>query len=381
MLDLYKTANITVDGADGLSALSWEWAAGKAIEGAGSALTNYALNKILGPNPWETSVTQQLSEISLKLDQVLNEIKALRPYIRDEIRQQWRDKLRAGVYANIIGVGTSIAAAREQGNLSGNDVEQLNIYVNNLGTSIREICSYSDNQGNPLGMPLYSSVCSGIIMFNIGQRVLQISKTTINADMEYFKTRFKDWSSILEQQAKTMIDNIQASERELTDFPREGFVSWTGYHGQAYLDAGPTGEGQSDFVCYFKGRIDGGLTNDFRKSGELEIVPVGRFIDLAYDHAYPLDRLPDSAFPLIPQYLTQFRPPQDGHFGIEQPGTNINQRFVAERNFSDLVIIKLNAKRNSVISTWDDIRKLQSVAGAIADWAVKFEELKIGVAK
>src|ERR1700740_2809479 len=80
---------------------SWDTLLDKGVAGAESAIASAVLSEILGPDAWEREVTDDLTAVIGKLDQILTEIRALRQFITDALRSSWREILRVNVQARI----------------------------------------------------------------------------------------------------------------------------------------------------------------------------------------------------------------------------------------------------------------------------------------
>lgn len=375
MLDLYINAKITVQNSDGLIFPSWKWALQSAGGGVLSAAAGMVFDEIVGPSNWERETTEKLNQIIAKLDEILNEIAALRTFITEEGRERWRETLKARICGRIEDIAGHITSARDRGAISADDRIQLHSATASLKEAIGDIAAYSDKSGNPLGMPLYVSVAAAVPILHVAQRLLSISKEILNNDLDRFSATMKQWSSIMEKKAKEMIDQIQPFEAYLTTFPQTGFIAWTSYSGQDYLDSGPTREGHPNYICWGKGSLEGGLNSGFVSTG-WEKVEIGSYIEALHQVPDPLWQAASTIFPLIEHSNAQYSTGRaDQRLDIGQNGI-IKSHAQVEYQLSAM-ITKLNQKRGEVLQMWRDARQAQGVAQDMLDQAEFFQSLKI----
>jgi hypothetical protein len=356
MLDLIVAATVTKGGTDTLIIPSWDWALDKAADGIMGAVAGAVLKEIIGPTPWERDVTDKLSTIIVKLDEILREIKALQKYITAEGRQRWIEVFQAGLLGRIGDIRDSIETIRDNGQLNEEDNLQLRDSTTRLKALIGDISNYTGASGEPLGLPLFAAIAAAVPMLVVGQKILGVSATATNKDLARWQSVFQTWSSILQQRAKELIDQTTPMEASLLNLPHAGFVSWTGRYGEDYLTAGPDG-GAPDFICYAEGRITGGIDDDFVVDG-LEIIPLGHLPDLINNLNSEFYKAPRTLFPALPDSFAGWGPTQP----LTAGGNGTIVTLDAARRRLQIVVDRYNQSRFEILERWTLIRQTQGVA-------------------
>ncbi|WP_155636031.1 DUF4200 domain-containing protein [Burkholderia stagnalis] len=334
-----------------LDKLTWDKIFDDAIEGASSALVKTGLSILFGPTPWESKVSGQLQTIIGRLDDILDEIRALRTYIRDEQRKQYRDALHAQLTTHIATLTSYMAGIRQERKLEGNLKYLFLDAVESLTDGIGYIANHNESETNrPIGIPLFAAVESGLVMLIVCQRILDLPTSTTKKLIADYTKIFKIWGDSLINDCQPIISAINSESTYLCDFPHRGALEAGGVGGSTIRSAiQPT-----ESICYAV--IDGGLDKPF------VLIRVE-----AEEYPKSESHLPTSRFPFPYSYT--------GGPNIFGETTWIVGGLTGTADRATRMVQDLNNRRNDLLENLEQLRKVQLMIDSIASAPARLARL------
>ena len=227
------------------------------IKEVGTAIGKEVASRLFGSKtPWEQEISSNMREVIAKLDQILDEIAALREYWKEDARQQWRNILDAQVTTHIKEITKYFEGARSAGKLTDPLRSLITLQLNDLSNALGNIANYRDpTTKQPVTLPLYAAIEAGVIMAVLTQRALdlppEVSKSTVN---EYCGI-FSEWSRILEEKLAPIRAWSVAEVALLDGWPKKGAM--------AYATNPAAATNQSPMVSLWFVLLQGGANNQF----------------------------------------------------------------------------------------------------------------------
>lgn len=358
---------------DALLKNAWEGLPGGIVSGATGAIVGAIIDKIVGTDKWQEEVTGQLTVIIQKLDEILSEIRALREYLRDDRRAEWRSEMQALVTTDIQSLSARLAAVHTDGKLFEANRQIINQLQLALEQTIGRLSNKLDpHTGRPEGIPFYAGiVASWILLFEA--KMLAGERPAATAQLlRNYQTLFEGWEKILNENLHSK-NAIALPEVEFfRNFPKRGWVGTSLVNFMPSIDRSLLTLEKQNAVF---GVIEGGLEAPYRfvrldlesyalpttiakfKNGLPDQFPTPynqAFAGLAFAKGLSDITAGDTAAVRLP---LQF-------------ATENELIFLANQMCNDL-----NTRRSRLIEELEGIRKLQMVQKAIKENAMRFGEL------
>ncbi|WP_137823071.1 hypothetical protein [Pseudomonas sp. D(2018)] len=173
---------------------------------------------------WRESVSKQLEMVNQKLDQILNEIRALQEFIAENERASTRQMLHAQITTHINGVTDILENIKKHKKFSDDLREQLHKSVFSLATSVDTLIEYKGIRSEtPFALPLYASIQSGLIILALGYRILELS--LFEEKTPRVIEKFEQWRAYLEDHIKPKIAEAYTETEHLNNYPKFGYLA------------------------------------------------------------------------------------------------------------------------------------------------------------
>ena len=314
-------------------------------------------------------VINELDKVVRKLDEILNEIRALREFIREQDRAHWRSVLESEVGAYLGIAGNQLSAAKN-GVLPELEHKRFSEAISGLMFSLERISNFSDAAiGKRVSLPLYAGVKAGILMLAAGDKFLQADPTARVNNVKSFEPLFVQWRAIVKEMTDSTSRVAQSKVEFLNGFTKTAVIGVGGRDGVQslnYLDTMP----RATFIYL---TIHGSPDEPFRIE-RMWVEPVDT-LNLAVRRYFHME-VPDAQqVPRFPLPWVAYFP--SGNLDDNGPHPNGTEVYVgglplAQRRAAELVA-DLNAKRDSLFN--DDLAQIADL-GALTEGLTKgFDEL------
>lgn len=335
-----------------------------------SGVVSVLLDRTLGPDKWEQSVTEQLKEVIAKLDQILDEIRALRGFITEHERQTWREILRARITGGISILERYLPAIREDGTMEGLTSTILGTALAQLEQDLEEVSNRRELETNrPLGIPLYAAVQASVLLIASVQYLTRVDRKSTLQLLNDYESLLTLWSSTLNDPLAARIKASSAEAAFLQSIPKRGHITTTGPN-FASVTAPTDHRVMAVFVV-----IEGGLDAPFK------------FVRLEHGNVYDKARPEEHAkwvnesnssgtFPLevFPLRLLAIPPLSVGNVNNNHYPSHAEIVAGAHEMCN-----KLNSRRNALLDSVEETRKLQEAQASIASGAERLNRFALTI--
>lgn len=341
---------------------TWDWVIDKGASGIGSAVAGALLERLLGPNGWQSGVSSQLREIIQKLDEILDAIHKLQEFIKANDRANWRSTLEAGLASDVQMIMAALAGIKAKGgDVTGFERQKLEQATFQLEKDLRFLVNYQDpNVGYQIGLPLYAAVKSGLVQLLACQKLLGAVTATRVETAASFRPAFDRWTTFVRDYRRAKSDVIDAQVKRLSTWPRKAPISYGGPGGsEAYSPnyAVPR-------ATLISVEISGSIDAPFTKVGDFTLQPFNTLDDAM------------AAFAAGPIFPEMFGPMPAISMPI-MPPTNVWDigGMVYARNNTQRMLNHLNGIRQSVIDDLNGCGELMKLENGLTDGFAAITEL------
>ncbi|MFJ7110136.1 hypothetical protein ACIQU2_21455 [Pseudomonas sp. NPDC098740] len=330
------------------------------VDSIGKGVGGEVIKKIFGSqNKWEKEVSSQLSIIINKLDEIIQSIEELKKFFRESQLQTIREMLRVVVIGNIQTISDVINDIRSEKKLTAASKDQLTQATKDLSVCIDGILRYvEENTNKPLGLPLYAAVQAGVIMLDVGFRIL--NSKLAKPKLERAIVKFEEWHSYLNDISLPMISSAHSEATFLENQQKLATCSLESRSNQ-YTQ----GINIIEYYTILKVKIEGGANKDFRfvdfEKGE-------EFLGENYKEVYDtlISKSPQFPFPygFRPYYASY------GHY-IEVLDIRRNVYYMILP-----MITTLNSRRGSLLLNLKYISDIQSLMNSLSLSKLRLTKIK-----
>jgi predicted hydrocarbon binding protein len=330
------------------------------VDSIGKEIGGAVIKKIFGSqNKWEKEVSSQLSIIINKLDEIIQSIEELKQFFRESQLQSIREMLRVVVIGNIQTISDVIDDIRTEKKLTAASKDQLTQATKDLSVCIDGILRYvEENTNKPLGLPLYGAVQAGVIMLDVGFRIL--NSKLAKSKLERAIVKLEEWHRYLNDISLPMISSAHSETTYLESQQKLATCSLESRSNQ-YTQ----GININEYYTILKVRIEGGASKDFRfvdfETGE-------EFLGREYQAIYDTLISKSTQFP----FPYGFRPyyASHGHY---------TEVLDIRRNVYYMVlpmINTLNSRRGSLLLNLKNISDIQSLMNSLSLSQLRLAKIK-----
>lgn len=315
------------------------------------------LQKLIGSDDqWQKDVSNQLKEITLKLDQVIASIDRLQKLIMQNDINSARAYLESNIGAYMETVEQIMSAVRRKKVLEDPEKSQLVNMTPFLLNSINQLLTYKRNDYQfPFAISLYAVAQAGCIS-------LKMAGTLINSELyiegaNAVSVKLSEWADFVTEDAKVQAKDAEKEAAFLQTYPRKAPIAYANVESD-FSWTTPASYTQNPFLVM--ANIEGGLDRPFVFTGLTKGIEGTVF---SFENNDFLDfyqqNIKDNEFP-APYMFAIIGPPPS--------------KYALTKRMLEMVD-SLNGRRDALLKQLNSISQLNDLTASLKGGIVRMQQL------